>query len=233
MLKSQLNLKNDFRGQPPPFLMEHKKMNDATATIPTDGLSLDELQRDPFSQSQNVQYGSPEDDKHLIVRFYMHPVEQTAQSIRANRKIFKDTEYVEILTPGDKYNIVRRQVFDMDRRRFSDLYAKFKAGQSQENIGTPLSEAPFISAAKAKEYAFFNVYTIEQLAKTADGAQTASVMGFPDDKQKAQAYLTAAEGQALNNEVNAQLEARDRVIEKLQAQVEELAAKPTPTKLKG
>ena len=204
-------------------------MNDTT-TIPSDGLTLDELQRNPFAAEQAPSLGDPEKDKHLIVRFYMHPVEQTAQSIRAGRKIFKDTEYVEILVPGDKYSIVRRPAFDMDRARFSEIYKRFKAGQQQQVQGTPLTEAPFMSSAKAKEYEFFNISTLEQLAEAADGAQAGAVMGFVEDKQKAQAYLAAAQGNALNAEVQTQLEARDRVIEKLQAQVEELSNKPPPAR---
>ena len=207
-------------------------MNDTT-TIPSEGLTLDELQRNPFAAEQASSLGDPEKDKHLIVRFYMHPVEQTAQSIRAGRKIFKDTEYVEILVPGDKYSIVRRPAFDMDRARFSEIYKRFKAGQQQEVQGTPLTEAPFMSTAKAKEYEFFNISTLEQLAEAADGAQAGAVMGFVEDKQKAQAYLAAAQGNALNAEVQTQLEARDRVIEKLQAQVEELSNKPPTRAAKG
>ena len=207
-------------------------MNDTT-TIPSEGLTLDELQRNPFAAEQAPSLGDPEKDKHLIVRFYMHPVEQTAQSIRAGRKIFKDTEYVEILVPGDKYSIVRRPAFDMDRARFSEIYKRFKAGQQQEVQGTPLTEAPFMSTAKAKEYEFFNISTLEQLAEAADGAQAGAVMGFVEDKQKAQAYLAAAQGNALNAEVQTQLEARDRVIEKLQAQVEELSNKPPTRAAKG
>jgi len=208
-------------------------MNDTT-TIPSDGLTLDELQRNPFQAEQSPSLGDPEKDKHLIVRFYMHPVEQTAQSIRAGRKIFKDTEYVEILVPGDKYSIVRRPAFGMDKHRFSESYKRFKAGQQQQVEGTPLTEAPFMSLAKSKEYEFFNITTLEQLAEAADGAQAGAVMGFVEDKQKAQAYLAAAQGNALNAEVQTQLEARDRVIEKLQAQVEELNSKqPTARAAKG
>ena len=207
-------------------------MNDTT-TIPSEGLTLDELQRNPFAAEQTPSLGDPEKDKHLIVRFYMHPVEQTAQSIRAGRKIFKDTEYVEILVPGDKYSIVRRPAFDMDRHRFSEIYKRFKAGQQQQVVGTPLIEAPFMSTAKAKEYEFFNITTLEQLSEAADGAQAGAIMGFVEDKQKAQAYLAAAQGNALNAEVQTQLEARDRVIEKLQAQVEELSTKSPPRPPKG
>ena len=93
-------------------------MNTATADV---GLSLDQLNSNPF-QEQVQRYGSPEEDKKLHVRFYLHPQEQTAESIKQGRRVFKDTEYIEIMIPGDKQNVVRRQVFAMDRNRFADQY---------------------------------------------------------------------------------------------------------------
>ena len=140
----------------------------------------------------------------------------------------------EVSKTGTGFMLIKRQVFDMDRRRFADTYARFKSGQQETISGTPLSSLVWMSESRVKEYEFFNITTLEQLAEAADGAQAGAVMGFVEDKQKAQAYLAAAQGNALNAEVQTQLEARDRVIEKLQAQVEELNSKqPTARAAKG
>ena len=200
-------------------------MNDATTTIPNEGLSLDELQRDPFVSQSVGAYGNPEDDKKLIVRFYMFPVEQTAQSIKAGRKIFKDTEYIEILTPGDKYSIIKRQVFDMDRKRFAEAYARFKAGQQETVSGTPLSTLVWMSEARIKEYEFFNILTVEQLAEASDGAQVSSMMGFQEDKRKAQSFISSANDSAPLTEMRAKLDERDAQLEMLQKQVQEMNAR--------
>ena len=197
-------------------------MNDTT-TIPSEGLTLDELQRNPFASEQAIQYGDPESDKKLIVRFYMHPVEQAAQSIKAGRKIFKDTEYIEILTPGDKHSIIKRPVFDMDRRRFSEHYARFKAGQEQVVTGTPLSTLVWMSEARVKEYEYLHVFTVEQLAQASDGSQVAAVMGFQEDKRKAQDFLSTTAGDAPVNDLRAKLDERDAELQALKAQMETMA----------
>lgn len=200
---------------------------DQTATFDTapHGLTLDQLQSDPFAE--HIQsYGSPEDDKKLHVRFFTEPVEQTAQSIIAGRRVFAQTEYIEIMIPGDKQTVIKRQVFDMDRNRFAPQYARFKQGLTDQTVGTPLSELVWLSAAKVKEYEFFNVKTVEQLAGTPDGSQCAqSMMGFVQDKQKANAFLNAAKGLEPINELKAKMQEKDSVIEAMQHQLVEMNAK--------
>jgi len=199
-------------------------MNDTT-TIPSEGLTLDELQRNPFADEQSAQYGSPEEDKKLMVRFYLHPVEQAAASIKAGRKIYKDTEYVEILIPGDKHSIIKRPAFAMDKRRFADAYARFKAGQHQQVEGTPLSVMVWMSEARIKEYEFFNILTVEQLAQASDGSQVASMMGFVDDKRKAQSFLSTSSDDAPMVEMRAKLDERDAELELLKEQMAQMAAR--------
>lgn len=187
-----------------------------------EGLSLDQLNSDPFiERKQN--YGDPEEDKSLHVRFFLEPVEQTAQSIYAGRRVFADTEFIEILIPGDKQTVIRRQAFDMDKNRFAQNYARFKQGLADQTVGTPLSELVFISASKVKEYAFFNVRTVEQLVATSDGSDAGQkMMGFISDKQKAKAFLDIAKGIAPINELRAKLDERDQVIEVMQRQLKDM-----------
>lgn len=210
-----------------------------TTTEMSQGLTLDQLQSNPFEEREQA-YGSPDDDKKLHVRFFTKPVEQTAKSITEGRRVFADTEFIEILIPGDKHNLVRRQVFDRDRKRFPQQYARFKQGLADQTIGTPLSELSFLSAAKVKEYEFFNIRTAEQLVATADGSKAGqSMMGFPQDKQKAESFLAAAAGQAPVNELRAKVEERDAVIETMQRQLAEMntklekQAKPATAAAKG
>ncbi len=196
-----------------------------TTTDMSAGLSLDQLQSNPF-EDRSQDYGTEDDDKKLHIRFFLHPVEQTAESIKAGRRVFADTEYIEIMIPGDKQTVVRRQVFDMDRRRFPQQYARFKQGLADQTVGTPLSELPFLTAAKVKEYEFFNIRTVEQLVATADGSKAGqSMMGFHQDKQKADAFLSAAKGSAPVNELRAKIDERDAVIETMQRQIEDMNAR--------
>jgi hypothetical protein len=182
----------------------------------TAGLTLDQLQSNRFEEKLQ-ENGSPDDDKKLHVRFFIKALEQTADSIKADRRVFADTEYIEIMCPGDKGSIIKRQVFDMDRKRFPQQYARFQQGIADQTIGTPLNELTFISASKVKEYEFFNIRTVEQLSATADGSKAAqAMMGFNQDKQKANVFLSASAGMAPVNELRAKIDERDAVIETMQ-----------------
>lgn len=190
-------------------------------------LTLDQLVNNPFDENRTgIQRFNNEEDSRLHVRFYLEPLEQTARSIKEGRRIFEDTEFIEIMIPGDKLNIIKRQVFDIDKQRFAQQYARFKQGLADQTIGTPLTELTFITASKVKEYEYFGIKTIEQLAGAADGGDAGMrMMGFQGDKQKANAFLAAAKGNAPINELRAKLDERDNVIEAMQRQMQEMNAK--------
>ena len=46
----------------------------------------------------------------LYVEFYMHPVQDKAETIKAGRPIYNEKPYVMIMVPGDKASIIRRPV---------------------------------------------------------------------------------------------------------------------------
>lgn len=193
-------------------------------TTAEESLSLEQLINNPFDSQQQT-YNISEDDKKLHVRFYVEPMEQPARSIKENRRIFEDTEFVEILIPGDKLNIIRRQVFPMDKQRFPQQYARFKQGLTDQTIGTPLTELTFIPSAKVKEYEFFNVRTVEQLAGASDGSEVGQrMMGFHADKTKAQQFLDIAKGNAPVNELRQKLDEKDEQIAILNRQMAEMNA---------
>lgn len=196
-------------------------------TVDNGELTFDQLVNNPFDENRNgVQRFNTEEDSRLHVRFYLEPVEQTARSIKEGRRVFEDTEFIEIMIPGDKLNIIKRQVYEMDKGRFAQHYARFKQGLADQTIGTPLTELIFITAAKVKEYEYFGIKTIEQLAGAADGSDAGQrMMGFNSDKQKANAFLAAAKGNAPINELRAKLDERDNVIEAMQRQMQEMNAK--------
>lgn len=206
----------------------------ATTTM-DEGLTLDELQRNPFDASADQVQTNPEDDRKLLVRFYMHPVQQTAKSIKAGRKIFKDTEYIEILIPGDKHSIIRRQASDLDRKRFAESYKRFRMGLANQTEGTPLSNLIWMTEAKIKEYEYFNIVTVEQLAEAADGSGAGAIMGFVDDKRKAEAFLESSKNEAPLVAMRAKLDERDAELETLKRQMQELSSKldKQPTSARG
>lgn len=159
------------------------------------------------------------EDNRLHVRFYMKPRLNEHKSAEANRAIYEDTEYVEIMIPGDKHNIVQRPVWEQDIHRFPVHYDKFKKGLAQV-VGTPLKAVPFLTEAQVEEYAFFNIRTVEQLAEANDGI-IQRFMGGLEMKTRAKAWIDKERsGETLQNRISAQ----DEEIALLKTQLAQLLA---------
>ena len=162
-------------------------------------------------------------DRKLFVEFYRKPTLQRQASVEAGRAIYKETDYIRIVVPGDKSSEVDRPVNSIDKRRFADRYQKWKAGQAEAVIGTPLMALPGMTPAKVKEYEYFKVSTIEQLAGAPDNLGQ-KFMSFQQDKQRANAFLQVAADNAPIEKMNEELQKRDAEIENLKTMVEALQA---------
>lgn len=162
-------------------------------------------------------------DKSVYVKFYVRPKENEAKSNEAGRPIYDDTEYVEIRTPGNATNVVNRPVTDMDRRRFAQQYAAFKAGETEQTVGTPLAEAPWITRSQVEELAYLRIRTLEQLANVGDDVCT-RIPGLFKLKQRAQAMAEAAAKQAPFTQMQAENEELRNNLESLKKTVAEQAA---------
>jgi len=170
-------------------------------------------------------------DEQLLVKFFIKAVEDKAKSAQEGRPIFKDVEYIDIRTPGQK-DYVARPAREADRRRFPRHYEAFKARtEVDEKLeGTLLTEWPGVTRAQAEELAFFNVKTVEQLAGMSD-QNAQQFMGINALKRKAMQYIETAKNQAASTELRNELEKRDEqlsaqsaLIEEMQAQIAELSA---------
>ncbi len=182
-----------------------------TATSPTDWNNV--LDAPGLDESRF------EGDNKLFVQFFRKPVLQPGLSSQEGRAIYKETDYIRIMVPGDKLSIVERPVDAIDARRFADKYEKWKAGQGNAVEGTPLSSLPKMTPAKVEEYKFFNIHTVEQLAEANDNVGQ-RFFGFQEDKRAAKAFIELAKGNAPLEKMNEELKARDSKIEELQAQIE-------------
>jgi len=154
-------------------------------------------------------------DSRLHVAFSMRPLVNEEESAKAQRPIYEDREFIQIMIPGDKQNIILRVAEDFDRQRFAEHYAKFKAGASQV-IGTPLANAGIFPASRCEEFAHFGIRTVEQLANANDNLAP-RFMGFHGDKAAAGKWL-------------ARLSSGDvllKKIEELESQVRELKSAPS------
>lgn len=170
-------------------------------------------------------------DDQLLVRFFLKPREDAVASKEAGRPVYKDTEFVEIRTPGSR-DAVCRPARAGDIARFQRHYDAFKSRTDTELLeGTLLAEWPLITRSHAEELSFFNVKTVEQLVAMSD--QNANqFMGIQSLKRKAKEWLEQAAENKAAEELQAELKKRDDEIAELKAAVKAMQAKPRVTKKK-
>lgn len=136
----------------------------------------------------------------------------------AGRPIYVEREYIRIVTPGDKDNIPERPVREDDRLAYPELYAKFKAGQTQAATGTPLEQWPGVNRAQVKELAYFNIRTVEQLAALSDGNMS-NIGPYTALRRKAQDWLKVARGASPVEEARAEAKRAHEEIAELKRQM--------------
>ena len=171
-------------------------------------------------------------DENLYVQFFTHPLQDKEKSLAEGRPIFVDTEYVRIMVPGDKGNIIMRSVRDDDKRRFPKQYAAFQNDMEEVLEGTPLEKWNFMTAAQVEEMKYFGVRTVEQLASVSDG-NAQKFLGVQLLKQKAQEYVDASKTEApiaaLQEEIeqrDLKIQEQDQVLVELTERLEKLEKKP-------
>lgn len=163
------------------------------------------------------------DDKRLVVMFWVNAIKNEFETAQQGRPIFNDVEYITIITPGQRDNMVT-EVTDVYRNRFRRQYENFKARKDQDVTGTPLSELPWMSASQVAEFNALHVKTVEQLVSLPD-AVAMKFMGFHDFKRRAERFLDAAKDAAPDMKLELALKERDEQIAFLSEQVKNLVAK--------
>jgi hypothetical protein len=148
------------------------------------------------SNMEDFEDGAKQDNK-TYVKFYIRPVHDEEKSAEEGRPIYHDEEYIEIRTPGNETNIVRRPVSDIEKRRFAAQYRAFKAGESEQNTGTPLAEVPWITRSQVEELSYLRINTIEILSEVNDDV-CGRIPGLFKLKQRAQLYVQQAKESAPN-----------------------------------
>jgi hypothetical protein len=167
-----------------------------------------------FATTQRAMEGRSADDR-LMIKFELFPHPNQEKSLAAGHPVFDDKEYITIIVPGDKTSVIHRPVWEQDLQRFPRQYAQFKQGLEQTVSGLPLKLWGGMSLGQAKEYEYFNVRTVEQLAEMADG-HGGNIQGFQAMKQKARDYVAATKEQAPLLQLRAELETKDSEVASLQ-----------------
>ena len=147
-------------------------------------------------------------DEFLLVKFFMHPKINNIKTAEAERPIFEDTVYVQIMQPGNKDSVVIRPATKMGRDWVVERFRKLEARTDEDHIeGTLLEEWPGVTRAQCEELRYLNVRTVEQLAGLSD-SNAQNIMGVQLLKQKAAKYLESSKDEATANalaDANAQI----------------------------
>ena len=109
-------------------------------------------------------------DSQLAVRFYKRPIEIKDETIAQGRPIFKEMDFITIMTPGDQLNIIDTIAEERHKRRFPLHWADYqnKTGNHEGFTGTPLSEWPLLTMGQAEELKGIKFYTVEAIAGCGD-----------------------------------------------------------------
>ncbi len=181
------------------------------------------MQTAEFDHTVFTPSGQSEADKQLLVKFYLQPIVDKEASAEQGRPIYKEVEFISIKAPGSRDGFEGR-ARERDRQRFPLHYDAFKQRVEMPIEGTPLSEWAGIPRSSVEELAYINVKTVEQLAAIPDSTIQQG-RGVGSLKQKAADWLAMSKEGATLQEMNKQLAARDKMLDKLQAQIDELQAK--------
>lgn len=184
----------------------------------------------------HTMFASDKGDQSLFVHFYMHFSPDETKTREEGRPIFKDTEFIKIMAPGDRSNVVDRPVRPSDSLRFPIQYAKFKNRDGLQAVGTPLEQWPIITRAMAEELKYLGFQTVEQVANARDSV-LGSHAGLRSLSDKAKAFIEISKGntapieglQAQLNEAQSQIKARDDALAKLSERLSALESKNSVT----
>jgi hypothetical protein len=181
----------------------------------------------PAADFDVTDFDPQNNDKGVHARFFLKAEPDEKASAEAGRPMFKDTEFVEIMAPGNSTNIVVRPARDTDKTRFRRSYALFKEGLSDILDGTPLTEVPWLSRGQVEELRAMKVRTLEQLADLADSACVAAP-GMFSIKAKAKAWLERANEAAPFTKLTAENEELKARLAALEAMVATQKPEPAP-----
>ena len=180
-------------------------------------------------------------DSVMHVEFYMHEaVDKWTSEVEGKVVKFPKVPYVRIMKPGDILSILETPVREDHKRRWPEKWLYF---QMQEGTATPESlpgwsiEAwPELDMETLRNLQHMRFYTVEQIAGASDGALQKIGMGGLALREKAKAALRERGQATAKNEIAkrdetiakqaAAIEENARQLAELQAQMQELLAKP-------
>lgn len=186
-------------------------------------------------------------EKRVLVTFFTDAVEDKKETLAQGRPIFRNVDMVRINYPGDRnrelvaradegyvYDTrLRKMVPRPYREQFPNEWDLYKRGMSEQLVGTPISEIPFITAARREELKRQNVLTAEQYVQL-DGAALRNLgMNAREEQAKIKEYIERASQAAPVVELAAmklQLEEERKRSAEMRAMLDKLVAQQQAAK---
>lgn len=177
------------------------------------------MQLDELDYDHNLHQQEFAGDDKLFVRFYTDILPDEEKTKETGIRKFREAEMIQIITPGDRRNIIVREVRELERVRFAEKYAKFKAGQTVQDVGFPLSEVTWLSKAIIEELKYLGFSTVEHVAQANDAA-CSKYPGLREISRRAKQWLEAQKSDAPLQKLNSALEEAQKKIAALEASIE-------------
>lgn len=158
-------------------------------------------------------------DSHLHVEFYLND----QGDYKTNH-----TEFVRIIVPGDKTNVVDQPVREDHKERFPRQYLYWKMQSTDASaIGTPLSDwnADYpdeFNHHQMAELQIMKFQTVEQVATATDSQLQKIGMGATGLRERARLYISKKN----KSESVSELEETRKQLKELQAQMAALMSAP-------
>lgn len=145
------------------------------------------------------------------VEFEAKAVEDRNETIKQNKLVLKDVNYVRIFRSGSKdyvEKIADEWLDECDRMAreqppqwppdwataFRRAYGQWKDGQTVTPMGFPIKHWPMVTRAQAENLALARVYSVEELAEASEEVLSNLGLGGRALKERAKAWLESSKG---------------------------------------
>lgn len=160
-------------------------------------------------------------DARLYVEFFAHSEHQPFKSAEAGRPIFEKKDYIKIIQPGERDQMVR-EVTDLDKMRFPRQWQAYENKQAQVPDGTPLEVLYPQDPQICDQFRALKIHVVEHLAGLGEEGIKRLGMGGREHVERAKNFLAAASNMKGAHEMQRKIEAQADEIAKLTAALDAL-----------
>lgn len=177
-----------------------------------------------------------EDDKALIVEFFVGKKLMGAKSEVLGRPVYEDREFVKIMIKGQDKQIVIEEVKPAHKAKYPIAYLQFQQSKPMPLIGTPIEMLPGVGPSMAHHLKGINLRSVEDVANISDeNVLQAMGPGARDLVKRAKAFVghTSEKTAALEAELAEQKAENQRLrgtIENFESRLAQVESRPPRTR---